>query len=120
MRGMPFPTLVSAIAHEMAHVVLESTYHPLRENEKVVDLTAMLFGYSELYVKGVRIEERNGNTITTHHFGYLSLPEVQHAASLMKKLRGTSRQTDLGSKCAAVFGSFAAPFISMARFYQIR
>jgi hypothetical protein len=98
MRWMPFPTLVSAIAHEMAHVVLESRWDPLRENEKVVDLTAMLFGFSELYFQGATYQAGRGNTV-----GYLSLQEVRYAASLMAKLRRASRQAERGSKFSAPY-----------------
>ena len=41
-----------AIAHELSHVVLDSIRHPLRREEKAVDLTAMLLGFSELYRRG--------------------------------------------------------------------
>jgi hypothetical protein len=78
MRWMPFSILVPVMAHEMAHVVLSSTYNPLRDNEKAVDLTAMLFGYADLYVEG---------TTSRHRFGYLSRREVRRAARIMKKLR---------------------------------
>jgi hypothetical protein len=43
-----------AIAHELSHVVLESIRHPLRKEEKAVDLTAMLLGFSWLYEIGSR------------------------------------------------------------------
>jgi hypothetical protein len=33
------------VAHELSHIVLESIGHPLRREEKAVDLTAMLLGF---------------------------------------------------------------------------
>jgi hypothetical protein len=35
-------------AHELSHIVLESINHPLRREEKAVDLTAMLLGFRKL------------------------------------------------------------------------
>jgi hypothetical protein len=37
------------VSHELSHVVLESIHHPLRREEKAVDLTAMLLGFSYIY-----------------------------------------------------------------------
>jgi hypothetical protein len=65
LRQMPFATAVCALAHEMAHVVLESTGNPLRANEKAVDLTAMLSGYSEMYLQGVTYDEHQRSGLTT-------------------------------------------------------
>ena len=48
----PLATLVSSIAHEMAHVVLNSTSHMRRKDEKFVDLTAMHFGFAEMFSQG--------------------------------------------------------------------
>jgi hypothetical protein len=107
LRRMPFETVASVIAHEMAHIVLEATGHPLRDKEKAVDLTAMILGFAELYTIGVthRMNHRiyepeasgagftvsSGDTIlrktVSYKFGYLSHEEVQHAASIIKKLR---------------------------------
>ena len=36
------------VAHELSHIVLESINHPLRREEKAVDLTAMLLGFRKL------------------------------------------------------------------------
>src|SRR5205085_1445737 len=33
------------IAHELSHIILDSISHPLRREEKAVDLTAMLLGF---------------------------------------------------------------------------
>ena len=85
--GSSFETIVCAIAHEMAHVILEATGHPRRADEKMVDLTAMLCGFSEFYSVGTtRRETRSGGTVV-HRFGYLSEDEVEFAARLMRKMR---------------------------------
>ena len=68
-----------AIAHELSHVVLESICHPLRKEEKAVDLTAMLLGFRLLYVAGCHTEERSGNTVTSERLGYLNPSEVNLA-----------------------------------------
>jgi hypothetical protein len=46
------------VAHELSHIVLESINHPLRREEKAVDLTAMLLGFRELYASGAHKAER--------------------------------------------------------------
>jgi hypothetical protein len=42
----PFDWTVAGFAHELSHVVLSSLGHRLRQDEKAVDLTAMLLGYA--------------------------------------------------------------------------
>jgi hypothetical protein len=59
------------IAHELAHVVLESTEHPLRGCEKAVELTAMLLGFSRLFETASR------------EVGYLTEEEVKKANELL-------------------------------------
>lgn len=72
-----------AIAHELSHVVLDSIRHPLRREEKAVDLTAMLLGFSRLYVSASHTEERHGNTVTRRQLGYLSPPELLAASRIL-------------------------------------
>jgi hypothetical protein len=83
-----FESVVCAIAHEMSHIVLAATGHPLRDNEKVVDLTAMLSGFAELYVRGVTY--RDFQKSRSYKLGYLTIAEVEHAASLMVGMRASS------------------------------
>lgn len=89
-----FETVVMAVAHELSHVVLNSTWHSLRKEEEAVDLTAMLFGFRDFYVTGCRsngtIEMRaptdteNGYIkVSANHYGYLSREEVGYAAEYM-------------------------------------
>jgi hypothetical protein len=74
------------IAHELSHVVLDSVEHPLRREEKAVDLTAMLLGFSRLYwvatekVTGIYVKRRV-------RLGYLSDRELRTAVRLLVPLR---------------------------------
>ncbi len=47
----PAGAVIVAAAHELAHIVLDSLDHPLRETEEAVDLTAMLLGYQCFFVQ---------------------------------------------------------------------
>lgn len=68
-----------AIAHELSHVVLESIHHPLRKEEKVVDLTAMLLGFSRLYMTAAHTE--------TSKLGYLTPSELEAAGRILLPTR---------------------------------
>jgi hypothetical protein len=59
-----FETFVYCIAHELAHIVLDSIRHPLRDNELAADLTAMILGFSDIIKSG----RKSGNII----HGYLN------------------------------------------------
>lgn len=72
-----YDVAAAAVAHEFSHVVLESTRHPFRKCEKVVDLTAMLLGFSRVHGAACYKEQRLGNTIGIKKTGYLSREEVQ-------------------------------------------
>lgn len=47
-----FYAFVSSIAHELSHIVLHGTKHELHKSEIATDLCAMVFGFSEYYLKG--------------------------------------------------------------------
>jgi hypothetical protein len=72
-----------AIAHELSHVVLESTKHPLRKCEKAVDLTTMLLGFGRLFETASHTKERVGDYIKTFDLGYLSEQEMRTANELL-------------------------------------
>ena len=72
-----------AVAHELSHIVLDSIRHPLREEEKAVDLTAMLLGFRLLYRSACYKERRSGNTITYRTLGYLTREEVSLANRIL-------------------------------------
>jgi hypothetical protein len=61
-----------AIAHELSHIVLDSIHHPLRREEKAVDLTAMLLGFSRLYMIAAHTSKSK--------LGYLTLAELKVAS----------------------------------------
>jgi hypothetical protein len=74
-----FDEATVAIAHELSHVVLESIGHPLREEEKAVDLTAMLLGFRLLYKTACYRELHYQGGMTQKWFGYLNPKEVNAA-----------------------------------------
>jgi hypothetical protein len=75
VQEMPFEVVATAIAHELSHVVLEATGHPMRKFEQMVDLTAMVLGYAEIYVLGITHKITENNYITTRKFGDYILDE---------------------------------------------
>jgi hypothetical protein len=68
-----------AIAHELSHVVLDSIHHPLRKEEKAVDLTAMLLGFSRLYMVAAHTSKGT--------LGYLTSSELGAAARILVPIR---------------------------------
>jgi len=78
-----FEEAVIAIAHELCHVVLDATGHPLRAQEEAVDLTAMLLGFRDFYVTGCRSGRQLGGIYRVENTGYLTQEEVGHAAIYM-------------------------------------
>ncbi len=77
-----FPAVVAAIAHEFSHVVLNSVHHPLRGQEEVVDLTAMILGFRDFFLTSDTTKFRYGSFETTK-VGYLTMEEKSYAASYM-------------------------------------
>ena len=90
LKDSTFEQLVCAIAHELCHVVLNTTGHPLRQQEEAVDLTAMLLGFRDFYVTGCH-STRKLTSDMPHDIagyeetrsGYLTPEEVGHAAMYM-------------------------------------
>lgn len=68
-----------AIAHELSHIVLDSIHHPLRREEKAVDLTAMLLGFSRLYMIAAHTSKST--------LGYLTLSELKVASRILVPIR---------------------------------
>lgn len=71
----PFEFVVAAMAHELSHILLNSTGHPLQKQEEAVDLTAMLFGYGRYFL-----------TVTEEFTicgGYLSEEEIAFARAVL-------------------------------------
>jgi hypothetical protein len=72
------------IAHELSHVVLESIQHPLRDEEKAVDLTAMLLGFSYFYRTTAHAAQFVGlQRVGKSHLGYLSERELDAACQIL-------------------------------------
>lgn len=88
-----FDTVVMAIAHELCHVVLNATGHPLREQEEAVDLAAMLLGFRDFYVTGCRTVRKQQvsramklagyDAYEVSSVSYLTQEEISHAATYM-------------------------------------
>jgi hypothetical protein len=71
------------VAHEFSHVVLESIGHPLRTEEKAVDLTAMLLGFSYSYrLAAHAVRAYPGNIYKTSRIGYLTGDELNAACRI--------------------------------------
>lgn len=87
----PFNWIVAGFAHELAHVVLSSLNHPLQENEKAVDLTAMILGYKKFIMTAYRTTTEwvdiNRTMNRTELLGYLTIAERRFAAAYIEKLR---------------------------------
>lgn len=83
-----FEGVVVAIAHELCHLVLNATAHPLRKQEEAVDLTAMLLGFRDFYVTGCqsvrkKVLSADYELYEIRSRGYLTQEEVSHAATYM-------------------------------------
>lgn len=61
-------TFITLIAHEMSHVLLNSLWHPMRDNEFYTDLVPIVLGFGKIIDSGRKIE--TPESITT--FGYLT------------------------------------------------
>lgn len=84
----PYDEFAITVAHELSHVVLKSIEHPLRNEEKAVDLTAMLLGFSYLYRKAAHTSRWiNDTTIQNSHLGYLSEREISRASKILVPYR---------------------------------
>ncbi len=88
-----FHGFVTAITHELSHVVMHSTNHELQNSEIATDLCAVVFGFSSYMIKGKRIIT-NKKILTAHgvatqylEIGYLSLEQLTYAAVYIEKLR---------------------------------
>src|SRR5258708_5249303 len=77
-----FDWIVSGFAHELSHVVLFSIGHNLQENEKAVDLTAMILGFENFTVT---VEQPTIKKVAL--LGYLTIPERDFALSYLRKVR---------------------------------
>jgi hypothetical protein len=80
----PYNEFAMAVAHEFSHIILDSIHHPLRKEEKAVDLAAMILGFSYLYRTGAHTVERVGlNRFANKRLGYLSKRELDTACRIL-------------------------------------
>lgn len=77
-----YETIVTAIAHELSHVLLKCVGNKLWDNEEAVDVTAMFMGYRYFYFLA--------NT-DQYRIGYLSKQEVQLANALIAQMTSPVR-----------------------------
>jgi len=113
----PFEEFAIAAAHELSHIVLDSVDHPLRKEEKAVDLTAMLLGFSQLYYGAAHTTRRvTPNLIEQRHLGYLTESEMETAASILvpRRIRAKRITGHLLRNCAGVFGLAAICLVAWA------
>jgi hypothetical protein len=69
LRKTSFCTTAFAVAHELSHIILYSVNHPLQDDERVVDLTAMFFGFAEVYAEGKTYVSGTSTMYVRRHMG---------------------------------------------------
>jgi len=84
LEEVTFAEAVRAVSHELSHVVLDATAHPLRNEEKVVDLAVMHFGYRSVMQRRYVALGANGVPKGIHVTGYLTEEEIAYAKALMQ------------------------------------
>jgi len=70
--------VAAAIGHELSHVILEADSHQLKAHEEAVDLTAMLFGFRDIYATSARHWQPG------RQYGYLDRDEIALARCLIR------------------------------------
>lgn len=89
-----FNRFIAAIAHELAHVVLHSTKHPLFKSEVATDLCVLVFGFHTFVSKGRLISTRiDANTVNHSRTGYLDNEQFMHAVYYIEKIRKQPKTT---------------------------
>jgi len=93
-------TLIAVLAHELAHIVLNSVRHNQKENEFYTDLTAMVLGFLNIHKDGrknYKTSYENDffttttiNNVTT--YGYLSDKQFDFAYKTINNLLKISRR----------------------------
>lgn len=92
----PYSEFAMAVAHEFSHIVLDSIHHPLRREEKAVDLTAMILGFSYLYRQRAHTVSRVGlNRFAKRTLGYLSERELDAACRILLPAKMRARHMAL-------------------------
>jgi hypothetical protein len=86
LENRPFAFVVAGFAHELSHVVLFSIGHRLQNDEKAVDLTAMILGY-QYDICDAEFTETKGSTQKEWRLGYLTSTEALAASRHIAKIR---------------------------------
>jgi hypothetical protein len=87
-------------------LILESIHHPLRKEEKVVDLTAMLLGFSRLYMTAAHTKDSK--------LGYLTPSELETAVHILVPTRWRI------ARSLSIFAqSFPRPLIAIGILFSI-
>jgi hypothetical protein len=87
LQRAPAEVFVVTLAHEFGHVMLNSCYHEFREEERVVDLTAMHLGFRDYFVQYSEYDDYVSTPWADYRvageMGYLSAQEREYAARLI-------------------------------------
>ena len=86
LKTKPFSWVVAGFAHELSHVVLFSIGHRLQNDEKAVDLTAMILGY-QYDICDAEFTETKGELSEKWRLGYLTSTEALAASRHIAKIR---------------------------------
>lgn len=80
-----FYPFIKTIAHELSHVIMFSTKHELCHSEVATDLCAMVFGFSDFFMKGHTIITMiNPLFQEVKRTGYLNESQIKIAAEYIK------------------------------------
>jgi hypothetical protein len=76
----PYESVVVAIAHELSHAVLHSIRHDLHKEEVATDLTAMILGYRNFFLRGSTYHAGSSR----NRLGYLTQEEIRYAYDMIE------------------------------------
>ena len=79
-------TIEERVLWGRGEIILNAAGHPRQTDEQLVDLTAMLSGFWEFYLRGTTTRTSALGRTTIHRFGYLSEDEVKCAAQVMREM----------------------------------
>lgn len=79
-----FHLFVMVISHELAHVVLHSINHQLKNSEEATDITAINFGFSKFFELGHTVIYSNYFESGYRKTGYLSFEEMINVIETLK------------------------------------
>lgn len=85
-------------SHELSHLIIEGICHPLRKNERAVDLLAMILGFAEISGRVAEMDSLVGtqyhgvmsgisDLLPHHRHGYLTPAERAFARDMIVRMR---------------------------------